>query len=275
MNLVLVVDSGAAPWHGGKDLHISSRAEHSPCPTICQAPRNLLARAQVVGSPSCSCRRSSNPLQLYTPVYSSTMAAITSISANVKSQALVSSFSGSRVVIPRQPARVEQKRSLKVQALIKHMVLFKMKKDVPLAEINDFMSTMSRYPTHFPGMLDFSGGIYKSPEGFNDGYTHGFLMTFVDEASRDEYCLRDPGHKKQVERVLKMIEPEHGVVSFDWIEEPNIKLHLDTTGSQTHFGTPARGAPAAAPKPAAPPAASWPTAPATGGYLGSSGVWID
>ena len=41
----------------------------------------------------------------------------------------------------------------------------------------------------------------RQPEGLNDGYTHGFIMTFDSAASRDAY-LPHPVHEDVKERVL-------------------------------------------------------------------------
>ncbi len=37
------------------------------------------------------------------------------------------------------------------------------------------------------GLLTFEHGPYKSDEGLNDGFTHGFIMTFDSPESRDAY----------------------------------------------------------------------------------------
>lgn len=44
------------------------------------------------------------------------------------------------------------------------------------------------------GLLSMEHGPYNGDEGLNDGFTHGFLMTFADEASRDRY-LPHPVHE--------------------------------------------------------------------------------
>ena len=64
-----------------------------------------------------------------------------------------------------------------------------------------------------PGVLDFSGGPYSSPEGLNQGYTHGFLMTFTDAAARDHY-LDHPEHEKVKQAFLPDVE---GVIVFDFV----------------------------------------------------------
>ena len=53
-----------------------------------------------------------------------------------------------------------------------------------------------------PGLLDFHHGLYDSGEGMNDGFTHGFIMTFQSPQARDEY-LPHPEH----ERVKSIVVP--------------------------------------------------------------------
>ena len=63
-----------------------------------------------------------------------------------------------------------------------------------------------------PGYLSFTGGPYSSPEGLNQGYTHGCVMTFTDAAARDHY-LNHPDHEKIKQTFLPDLE---GVVAFDF-----------------------------------------------------------
>src|SRR6266513_3170008 len=60
-----------------------------------------------------------------------------------------------------------------------------------------------------PGFLSCTGGPYSSPEGLNQGYTHGFVMTFPDAATRDRY-LTHPDHDKIKQAFLPDLE---GVVA--------------------------------------------------------------
>jgi hypothetical protein len=53
-----------------------------------------------------------------------------------------------------------------------------------------------------PGLVDFAFGPYQSDEGLNDGFTHGFIMTFSSPQARDEY-LPHPEH----ERVKDIVVP--------------------------------------------------------------------
>lgn len=99
--------------------------------------------------------------------------------------------------------------------MIYHAVLLKMKPDVNQAKIEEIFRELAGLQKLIPGLLSFSGGPYSSPEGLNQGYTHGFLMTFADASARDGY-LPHPEH----ERVKQMILPNlEDVIAFDW-EDP-------------------------------------------------------
>lgn len=99
---------------------------------------------------------------------------------------------------------------------IKHAVILKFKPGVTPAKIQQNFAALAALREKIPGLLDFSGGPYSSPEGLNKGFTHGFIMTFADAASRDAY-LPHPDH----EVVKNMILPDldggvDGVIAFDW-----------------------------------------------------------
>ncbi len=99
---------------------------------------------------------------------------------------------------------------------IKHAVLLRFKPSTSAARIDEIFAALAGLKEKIPGLLDFSGGAYASSEGLNQGFTHGFIMTFTDAATRDVY-LPHPDH----EVVKKMIVPElegglDGVVAFDW-----------------------------------------------------------
>ena len=62
--------------------------------------------------------------------------------------------------------------------VIQHVVLFKFKPTTTEAEIDDASQNLAGLKELIPGMDRFIGGPYSSPEGLNQGYTHGFIMTF-------------------------------------------------------------------------------------------------
>jgi hypothetical protein len=103
---------------------------------------------------------------------------------------------------------------------VKHVVLLKFRKDTSPEKIKDLFTWLGNLRQHMRGILDFSAGAYSSPEGLNRGYTHGFVMTFADAASRDLY-LPDPAHKKIVDLLLPELEGGvSGVLAFDWEYNP-------------------------------------------------------
>ena len=100
--------------------------------------------------------------------------------------------------------------------MITHVVLLKIRCDVPQAQIAAVLEALSGLRAKIPGLLSFSGGAYTSPEGMHKGYTHGFVMTFKDEASRDAY-LPHPEHEVVKAMVLKVLDGGvDGVVAFDY-----------------------------------------------------------
>ncbi|MAU06345.1 MAG: stress protein, partial [Deltaproteobacteria bacterium] len=58
----------------------------------------------------------------------------------------------------------------------------------------------------------FSGGPYTSDEGLNQGYTHGFIMTFIDVEARNHY-LPHPEHQHVKTAILPAVGD---VIAFDF-----------------------------------------------------------
>ncbi|MES4793103.1 MAG: hypothetical protein C4321_09085, partial [Chloroflexota bacterium] len=71
--------------------------------------------------------------------------------------------------------------------MIKHCVLLKFRTDVPPESVTASFEELAALKESIPGLLDFAGGAYSSPEGLNRGYTHGFVMSFESAAHRDVY----------------------------------------------------------------------------------------
>jgi len=95
---------------------------------------------------------------------------------------------------------------------IRHIVLFQWKLGTTEAKIAESFRELAALKGVIPGLQRFEAGPYSSPEGLNRGYTHGFIMTFADAASRDAY-LPHPEH----ERVKAIIGPNlETVVAFDF-----------------------------------------------------------
>ena len=95
---------------------------------------------------------------------------------------------------------------------VKHVALIKFKASASPALVNELWNEIKRLPSLVPGITDFTGGLNNSPEGLNQGLTHGFVMTFKDAAARDAY-LPHPEHEQVKAKVLPHFE---SVVVFDF-----------------------------------------------------------
>ena len=94
------------------------------------------------------------------------------------------------------------------------MVIVKFKIPGGEAKIGPLFAALAELPKRIPGILHFSGGPYASPEGLNQGFTHGFLFTFESAGARDRY-LSHPEHQKLVQEFIPFLE---SVLAFDFEE---------------------------------------------------------
>lgn len=100
--------------------------------------------------------------------------------------------------------------------MIMHMVLLRIRKDVPQATVDAVFSDLAALRGRIEGLVSFSGGRYSSGEGLHRGYTHGFAMAFTDAKARDAY-LPHPEHEKVKEKVLGILDGGlDGVIAFDY-----------------------------------------------------------
>ena len=96
--------------------------------------------------------------------------------------------------------------------MIRHVVLFQWKAGTSEAKIAECFRELAALKGIIPGLQQFEGGQYSSPEGLNKLWSHAFIMTFDNAASRDAY-LPHPEH----ERVKAIIVPHLAdVVAFDF-----------------------------------------------------------
>lgn len=96
--------------------------------------------------------------------------------------------------------------------MIRHFGMFIFRPEIAREEIDDSFREMRSMVGVIPGLLSIEHGPYESGEGLNDGFTHGFIMSFDNAASRDAY-LPHPEH----ERVKQIVVPRlERVVVFDF-----------------------------------------------------------
>ncbi len=101
---------------------------------------------------------------------------------------------------------------------VKHVVLLKLRREMPAGTFEDVMRRLAQIKKKLSGMLDLSGGLQSSSEGFGQGFTHALAMTFADEATRDAYLV-DPDHEAVKQILLAQLDGGiSGVVVVDWLE---------------------------------------------------------
>lgn len=98
-----------------------------------------------------------------------------------------------------------QKGDAQKGKLLRHVVLFKFKKDVTPEQIKEVETAFGQLPKKIDAIESYEWGTDNSPEMLSQGYTHCFLVTFRDEQGRDEY-LPHAAHKEFVELALPRIE---------------------------------------------------------------------
>jgi hypothetical protein len=94
--------------------------------------------------------------------------------------------------------------------MIRHLGVFQFKPEITPAQIDECFRELAGMVGKIPGLLSVEHGPYQSDEGLNDGFTHGFMMTFDTAKSRDEYL---PEHV----RVRDIVAPRLArLVVFDF-----------------------------------------------------------
>lgn len=95
---------------------------------------------------------------------------------------------------------------------VKHIALIKFKQGTSDEQIDQLFDQILDLTENVAGIEDYVAGPNSSPEGLNQGMTHGFIMTFSDAAARDAY-LPHPEHERVKEAILPLAET---VLVFDF-----------------------------------------------------------
>lgn len=77
--------------------------------------------------------------------------------------------------------------------MIRHILLIKFKEDADPQQVDVLRNLFLAMPHKVEGVVDVEWGENDSPEHKNQGYTHSVVMTFADEAGRQNY-LPHPEH---------------------------------------------------------------------------------
>jgi hypothetical protein len=100
--------------------------------------------------------------------------------------------------------------------MIVHMVLLRVRGNVPMREVERVFSAVGGLQKKIPGITGFSWGVNNSPTGLHRGFTHAFCMGLKDAAARDLY-LRHPEHERVRGMLSTVLEGGvDGVLEFDY-----------------------------------------------------------
>lgn len=77
--------------------------------------------------------------------------------------------------------------------MIRHILLIKFKSTATAGDLNELKQLFEAIPQKVRGVDAVEWGVNDSPEGKNETFTHAVLMTFADEAGRQNY-LPHPEH---------------------------------------------------------------------------------
>ena len=85
-----------------------------------------------------------------------------------------------------------------LKARLRHVVAFKFKETTTPEQIKQVEAAFRALKTKIPQIVSFEWGTNISPEKFDKGFTHGFILGFKDDTGRDGYLVH-PDHKKFAE----------------------------------------------------------------------------
>ena len=94
---------------------------------------------------------------------------------------------------------------MKLMSKVKHIVLFRFKPETSPEQIDQMFQEIMDLSETIPGIEDYVSGPNISPEKLDDGFTHGFVMTFQDIAARDAY-IPHPEHERVKAIIFPLIE---------------------------------------------------------------------
>src|SRR6185295_11614396 len=72
-----------------------------------------------------------------------------------------------------------------IKATVRHMVAFKFKETTTPQQVKQVEDAFRALKTKIPQIVSFEWGLNSSPEKFDKGFTHGFILGFKDETGRD------------------------------------------------------------------------------------------
>ena len=89
-------------------------------------------------------------------------------------------------------------KSQPTESFLRHVVLFGFTPETTPAQVCAIEEAFAALPRQIPEIIAFEWGVDVSVENAARGYTHCFLVTFRDDASRAIY-LPHPAHQRFVD----------------------------------------------------------------------------
>jgi len=96
---------------------------------------------------------------------------------------------------PAAVSKIQQDK--KPPLVLRHVVLFRFKDGTTNQQIKDAENAFCSLPGKIGSIYDFEWGTDVSIENRSEGFTHCFIVTFLNEADRAQY-LPHPAHKELV-----------------------------------------------------------------------------
>lgn len=96
--------------------------------------------------------------------------------------------------------------------VLRHIVMFKFKDDVAAAQIKEVVDGFAALAKKIDVIVELEYGTDVGVENLNQGFTHGFVVTFRNEQGRDTY-LPHPAHQEFVKLVGPRVDK---VLVFDF-----------------------------------------------------------
>lgn len=101
------------------------------------------------------------------------------------------------------------------KSLLRHVVIFKFKDSSSPEDVKKVAEAFANLYGKVPQIKSFEWGINNSPEKFNEGFTHCFVLTFSAEKDLADYQL-NPAHI-EFQKILKPHMEKVFVVDY-WVK---------------------------------------------------------
>ena len=92
-------------------------------------------------------------------------------------------------------SQVEAQNKKSNEAMYRHVVIFKFKETSSKASVDSVINAFVALKDQIPVVKQFEWGVNVSPEHFDQGFTHCFVLSFANTEDRDKIYQVHPAHK--------------------------------------------------------------------------------